>query len=214
MSANQAIIGSDNALSPARRQAIIWTNDNIILQIRPLGTNFSEILIEIQIFSLKKIHSKMAAILSQLYCVKNLHAWYYLIQSIQNDKELLFLNTTQFLQYLTNMLHIILMCCFLDIQRILFCNMNSIIWGYRDYRLFFDTHQMIRCMLTAEEIKTNFHDWYQENCIWNCHRISFILYHTWVWNRGICMCVIVRPRSHMLIVLKKVIPDTTRYDFA
>ena len=40
------------------------------------------------------------------------------------------------------------------------------------------------------------------------------LYHTWVWNRGICMCVIVRPRSHMLIVLKKVIPDTTRYDFA
>ena len=36
-----------------------------------------------------------------------------------------------------------------------------------------------------------------------------ILYHTWVWNRGICMCVIVRPRSHMLIVLKKVIPDTT-----
>ena len=43
---------------------------------------------------------------------------------------------------------------------------------------------------------------------------SRLLYHTWVWNRGICMCVIVRPRSHMLIVLKKVIPDTTRYDFA
>ena len=31
---------------------------------------------------------------------------------------------------------------------------------------------------------------------------SMVLYHTWVWNRGICMCVIVRPRSHMLIVLK------------
>ena len=30
-----------------------------------------------------------------------------------------------------------------------------------------------------------------------------LLYHTWVWNRGICMCVIMRPRSHMLIVLKK-----------
>ena len=42
--------------------------------------------------------------------------------------------------------------------------------------------------------------------------LSHVLYHTWVWNRGICMCVIVRPRSHMLIVLKKVIPDTTRYD--
>ena len=40
------------------------------------------------------------------------------------------------------------------------------------------------------------------------------LYHTWVWNRGICMCVIVRPRSHMLIVLIKVIPDTPRYVFA
>ena len=26
-------------------------------------------------------------------------------------------------------------------------------------------------------------------------------------------CKIVRPRSHLLIVLKKVIPDTTRYDF-
>ena len=35
-----------------------------------------------------------------------------------------------------------------------------------------------------------------------CHESSS-WYHTWVWNRGICMCVIVRPRSHMLIVLKK-----------
>ena len=41
--------------------------------------------------------------------------------------------------------------------------------------------------------------------------LQIILYHTWVWNLGICMCVIVRPRSHMLIVLKKVIPDRTRY---
>ena len=51
-------IASDNGLSPGRRQAIIWTNAGILL-IRPLGTNFSEILIEIQIFSLKKIHLKM-----------------------------------------------------------------------------------------------------------------------------------------------------------
>ena len=41
------IIGSDNGLSPGRRQAIIWTNAGIML-IRPLGTNFSEILILIQ----------------------------------------------------------------------------------------------------------------------------------------------------------------------
>ena len=37
-----ASIGSDNGLSPGRRQAIIWTNDGILL-IEPLGTNFSEI---------------------------------------------------------------------------------------------------------------------------------------------------------------------------
>ena len=43
------IIGSDNGLSPGRRQAIIWTNAGILL-IGPLGTNFSEILIGIQTF--------------------------------------------------------------------------------------------------------------------------------------------------------------------
>ena len=53
------IIGSDNGLSPERRQVIIWTNAGILL-IGPLGTNFSEILIEIQIFSLKKIHLKVS----------------------------------------------------------------------------------------------------------------------------------------------------------
>ena len=40
------IIGSDNGLSPDRRQAIIWTNAGILL-IGPFGTNFSEIAIEI-----------------------------------------------------------------------------------------------------------------------------------------------------------------------
>ena len=43
------IIGSDNGLSPGRRQAIIWTNAEILL-IRPLGTNFKEMLIEILTF--------------------------------------------------------------------------------------------------------------------------------------------------------------------
>ena len=52
--ANLAIIRSDNGLSPGRRQAIIGTNDGILL-IGPLGTNFSEILIEILTFSFKKI---------------------------------------------------------------------------------------------------------------------------------------------------------------
>ena len=40
------IIGSDNGLSPGRRQAIIWTNAGMLL-IGHLGTHFSEILIEI-----------------------------------------------------------------------------------------------------------------------------------------------------------------------
>ena len=54
------IIGSDNGLSPGRRQAIIWTNAGIFF-IGPLGTNFSEISIEIQTFSLKKMHLKMSS---------------------------------------------------------------------------------------------------------------------------------------------------------
>ena len=53
------IIGSDNGLSPGRRQAIIWTNAGILL-IGPLRTNFSEILIEIHTFSFKKMHLKMS----------------------------------------------------------------------------------------------------------------------------------------------------------
>ena len=43
------IIGSDNVLSPRRRQAIIRTNAGI-LSIGPLGTNFSETLIKILTF--------------------------------------------------------------------------------------------------------------------------------------------------------------------
>ena len=55
-----SIIGSDNGLSPGRRQAIIWTIARILL-VGPLGTNFSEILIGIQTFSFKKMHLKMSS---------------------------------------------------------------------------------------------------------------------------------------------------------
>ena len=55
-----SLIGSDNGLSPGRRQAIIRTNAGILL-IGPLGTNFSEIWTGIQTFSLKKIHTKMSS---------------------------------------------------------------------------------------------------------------------------------------------------------
>ena len=67
------IIGSDNGLSPGRRQAIIWTDAGILL-IRTIGTNFSEILGEINSFSFSKnafenVVWKMAAILSRPQCV-------------------------------------------------------------------------------------------------------------------------------------------------
>ena len=54
------ITGSDNGLSPGRRQAIIWTNAKI-LSIGPVGTNFSEIVIEIYTFSFKKMRLKISS---------------------------------------------------------------------------------------------------------------------------------------------------------
>ena len=57
---NLTIIGSDNGLSPGRRQAIIWTNAGILL-IGPLGTNFREISIEMQTFSFKKMCLKVSS---------------------------------------------------------------------------------------------------------------------------------------------------------
>ena len=54
------IIGSDNGLSSGRRQAIVWTNAGILL-IGTLRINFSEIVIEINAFSFKKMHLKMSS---------------------------------------------------------------------------------------------------------------------------------------------------------
>ena len=54
------IIGSDNGLSPGRRQAIIWTNAGISWT-GPLRTNVSEILIKIHTFSFKKMHLELSS---------------------------------------------------------------------------------------------------------------------------------------------------------
>ena len=62
------IIGSDNGLSPGRRQAIIRTNAGILL-IRPLGTNFSEFLIKILIFSFKKMRLKVSSAKRRPFCL-------------------------------------------------------------------------------------------------------------------------------------------------
>ena len=72
-------IGSDNGLSPGRRQAIIWTIAGILL-FRPLGTKFKWNLnrnsyVFIQENSFENVVCEMAAILSRPQCVKTLHYW-------------------------------------------------------------------------------------------------------------------------------------------
>ena len=65
---NLTLIGSDNGLSPDRRQAIIWTNAGK-LSIGPLGTNFSEILIEILTYSFKKMRLNVSSAKWRPYCL-------------------------------------------------------------------------------------------------------------------------------------------------
>ena len=78
-----SIIGSDNGLSPGRRQAIIWTNAGILL-IWTLGTNFSEILIEIHAFSFKKMHLKMSSAKWRPFCLGLNVLTYQMHFSLQN----------------------------------------------------------------------------------------------------------------------------------
>ena len=58
-SVNYVIIGSDNDVSPVRRQTIIWTNAGLLL-IRPGGRNSMEIAIKIEMSSLKNLHLNMS----------------------------------------------------------------------------------------------------------------------------------------------------------
>ena len=79
-----SIIGSDNALSPDRRQAIIWTNVGLLL-IGPIGTNFIEILIEVLTFSFKKMRLNVSSAKRRPLClglnvfidVQNTRHWYH-----------------------------------------------------------------------------------------------------------------------------------------
>ena len=61
-------IGSDNSLSPGRRQAITWTNAGILL-IVPLATNFSENSIEILAFSFTKMRLKVSSAKWRPFCL-------------------------------------------------------------------------------------------------------------------------------------------------
>ena len=69
-------IGSDNDLSPGRHQAIIWTNTGISL-IGTLGTNFSEILIEIYTFSFNKMHMKISSAKFRPFCLDLNVSWFF-----------------------------------------------------------------------------------------------------------------------------------------
>ena len=62
------IIGSENGLSPGRRQANFWTNAGTLL-IEPLITNFSDILIRIQTSLFKKMQLKMSSAKWQTFCL-------------------------------------------------------------------------------------------------------------------------------------------------
>ena len=84
------IIGSDNGLSPGRCQAIIWTNDGILL-IWTLATNLSEILSEIHAYSFKKMHLKMASAKWRPFClglnVLRSRPWPFHTETESRDKE-------------------------------------------------------------------------------------------------------------------------------
>ena len=62
------IIGSNNGLLPGRHQAIIWTNDGILL-IGPLGTNFSEISIAILTSSFKNMFLEVLSAKWRPFCL-------------------------------------------------------------------------------------------------------------------------------------------------
>ena len=64
----QTIIGSDNGLSPGRRQAIIWTIAGILL-IGPSGTTFSEISIKILTFSFANMRLKVSSAKWRPFCL-------------------------------------------------------------------------------------------------------------------------------------------------
>ena len=65
---NLTIIGSDNGMSPGWHQAIIWTNDGILL-IRPLGTHCCEIWIEILTFLFRKMRLKVSSAKWRPFCL-------------------------------------------------------------------------------------------------------------------------------------------------
>ena len=79
------IIVPDNGLLPDRRQSIIWTNAGILL-IRNLGTDFSEILSEIHIFSFKEIRLKTSSAKWRSFCLGlNVLRWHFITSIVGKE---------------------------------------------------------------------------------------------------------------------------------
>ena len=100
-----AIIGSDNDLSPGRRQAIIWTNAGILL-IGTLGTNLSEIIGKIHSFSFKKMHLKMSSAKGRLFSL-GLNELSY---SCMSNYFKLFMRVLLFINALISLLSFAILC--------------------------------------------------------------------------------------------------------
>ena len=91
------IIGSDNGLSPGRRQAIIWINAGILL-IGPLGINFREMLIEIKTFPFKKMRLKVSSAKRWPFCF-GINVLICYINLVSNDRSSNVHCTQCFVQY-------------------------------------------------------------------------------------------------------------------
>ena len=97
------IICSDNGLSPVRRQAIIWTNAEILLN-EPIRTNFSEILIETRIFSFKTISFKMSSGKRRPFCLGR-NVLCHLLLKTEYSKKNYFMTADDWLLLTTSLQH-------------------------------------------------------------------------------------------------------------
>ena len=86
------IMGSDNGLSPGRRQAIIWTNAGTLL-IGSLETKFNEILIKMHTSSFNKMHLKLSSGKCWPFCLglnvlrarEYIALWFSLLKSLSDS---------------------------------------------------------------------------------------------------------------------------------
>ena len=87
---NLTMIGSDNGLAPTRREVILW--------IRPLGTNFSEILIEFLTFWFKKMPFNLSSAKWRPFCLglNVLNEWWYQFTSNETTTHGVLINSNEF----------------------------------------------------------------------------------------------------------------------